>query len=207
MASLHQPDAPPVILASASQSRAALLRAAGVPLAAVRPAAVDEAAIKEAMQAEGAGAGDAALALAELKATRIAAGAPGAVVLGADQILTCAGRWFDKPASLAEARAQLAQLAGQMHELHTAAIALRDGGRLWHHVARTRLWMRPCTPAFLDRYLAAVGEAALHSVGAYHIEGLGAQLFARVEGDRFAIQGLPLLELLEMLRVQGVLAR
>ncbi len=128
-------------------------------------------------------------------------------MLGADQILSCEGRWFAKPATLAEARAQLEQLAGRRHELATAVVAVRNGARIWHQVAIARLWVRPCSAAFLDAYLAAVGEAVLASVGAYHIEGLGAQLFARIEGDPFAIQGLPLLELLEFLRAQGVLAR
>ena len=163
--------------------------------------------MKEALRADGVAPGDAALALAELKARRIASGAPGRLVLGADQILTCEGRWFDKPRDLAEARAQLAALAGRRHELWTAAIVIRDDARLWHEIAQARLWLRPCSDAFLDAYLDAVGDLALGSVGAYQIEGLGAQLFARIEGDRFAILGLPLIGLLECLRVQGVLLR
>jgi septum formation protein len=198
------PGHPPLILASASATRAAMLAAAGVP-AEQQPAAVDESAMKEALRGEGATPGDAALALAELKARRIASRAPGRLVLGADQILTCEGRWFDKPRDLAEARGQLAALAGRRHELWTAAIVMRDDARLWHEIAQARLWLRPCSDAFLDAYLAAVGDRALASAGAYQIEGLGAQLFARVEGDHFAILGLPLLGLLECLRVQGVL--
>jgi septum formation protein len=128
-------------------------------------------------------------------------------VLGADQILTCEDQWFDKPQDLAEARSQLRALAGRRHELWTAAIAIRDGGRVWHEISQARLWLRPCSDAFLDAYLAAVGEQALGSVGAYQIEGPGAQLFARIEGDRFAILGLPLIGLLECLRVQGILLR
>jgi septum formation protein len=202
---LHS-GAAPLILASASTSRARILAAAGVPVD-QRPAAIDEAEVKDALRADGVAPGDAALALAELKAQRIAGQAPGGLVLGADQILTCEGTWFDKARDLAEARAQLAALAGRRHELWTAAIVVRDGARLWHEIAQTRLWLRPCSDAFLDAYLEAVGEAALSAVGAYHVEGLGAQLFARVEGDRFAIQGLPLFGLLECLRVQGVLLR
>ncbi len=204
---LQRADAPPVILASASPARARLLRAAGVT-AQVHPAAIDEAALREALQAEQAPPAEAAVALAELKAGRVASrAADSAIVLGADQILSCEGRWFAKPETLAEARAQLEQLAGRRHELASAVVAVRNGARVWHHVAIARLWLRPCSSAFLDAYLAAVGEAALAAVGAYHIEGLGAQLFARIEGDPFAIQGLPLLELLEFLREQGVLAR
>jgi septum formation protein len=195
-----------LILASASPARAAMLAAAGVR-AEQRPAAVDEADMKEALHADGVAPGDAALALAELKARRIVSRAPGSLVLGADQILTCEGQWFDKPRDLAEARAQLAALAGRRHELWTAAIVIRDGARLWHEIAQARLWLRPCSDAFLDAYLDAVGNLALGSVGAYQIEGLGAQLFARIEGDRFAILGLPLIGLLECLRIQGVLLR
>ncbi len=204
---LQPADAPPLILASASAARARLLRAAGISVQ-VRPAAIDEATVREALQAEQVAPGDAAVALAELKAGRVASQAPAeAIVLGADQILSCEGRWFAKPETLAQARAQIEQLAGRRHELATAVVAVRDGARIWHQVAIARLWLRPCSSAFIDAYLAAVGETALASVGAYQIEGLGAQLLARIEGDPFAIQGLPLLELLEFLRVQGVLAR
>jgi septum formation protein len=204
---LQRADAPPVILASASAARARLLAAAGVTVERW-PAAVDEDAVRDGFQAEGATPADAAVALAELKAGRVASTAPPvAIVLGADQILCCGDRWFAKPASLAEARAQLEALAGRRHELATAVVAFRNGARVWHSVTVARLWLRPCSPAFLDDYLAAIGEQALGSVGAYQIEGPGAQLLARVEGDQFAIQGLPLLEVLEFLRGQGVLAR
>jgi septum formation protein len=204
---LQRADAPPVILASASATRARLLAAAGITLE-QRPAAVDEDAIREALRAEGATPADTAVALAELKAARVASQASAAViVLGADQILSCEDRWFAKPLDLAEARAQLEALAGRRHELATAVVAFRGGARIWHSVTVARLWLRPCSSAFLDDYLAAIGEQALGSVGAYQIEGPAVQLFARVEGDRFAIQGLPLLEVLEFLRAQGVLAR
>jgi septum formation protein len=194
------------VLASASATRARLLDAAGMPVA-QRPATVDELALKESLQAEGASAGDAAIALAELKAQQIARHMPEAIVLGADQILTCAGRWFDKPQDRAEARAQLGALAGKRHELATAVVAFRGGVRVWHHLAVARLWLRPCSPGFLDAYLDAVSDAALTSIGAYQIEHLGAQLLARIEGDHFAVLGLPVLEVLEFLRQQGVLRR
>jgi septum formation protein len=204
--SLLAAAAPPIVLASASAIRARLLDAAGVPVA-QHPATVDELALKESLQAEGASAGDAAIALAELKAQQIARHMPEAIVLGADQILSCAGRWFDKPQDRAQARAQLGALAGQRHELATAVVAFRGGVRVWHHLAVPRLWLRPCSPGFLDTYLDAVGDAALTSVGAYQIEGLGAQLLDRIEGDHFAVLGLPVLEVLEFLRQQGVLLR
>jgi septum formation protein len=195
-----------VVLASASPTRADLLRAAGVPFE-QRPAAIDEAALKEALQAEGLTPGDAAVALAELKAERVASRMPDAIVLGADQILTCEGRWFDKPQDRAQARTQLSALAGRPHELATAVVAFRGGARVWHHLAVPRLWLRACSTEFLDAYLDTVGEAAFTSVGAYQIEGVGAQLFARIEGDHSAVLGLPLLPLLEFLREQGVLLR
>jgi septum formation protein len=198
--------APHVVLASASPTRARLLQAAGVPFE-QQPCAIDEPSLKEALRAEGVPAGDAAVTLAELKAERVAVRMPDALVLGADQILTCEGRWFDKPRNRAEAGAQLDALAGKRHELATAVVAVRGGVRVWHHVAVPRLWLRPCSPAFRATYLDAVGEAALTSVGAYQIEGLGAQLLARIEGDHFAVLGLPLLELLQFLREQGVLLR
>lgn len=202
---LTRPDGPPLILASASPARARLLRAAGVPVD-QRPAAVDEAAVKEALQAERTPPDDGAVTLAVLKAARVAAQAPpDALVIGADQVLTCEGRWYDKPGSRSEARNQLCSLAGRRHELWTAAVVFQGEERLWHHVAEGRLWMRPLSDAFIDVYLGAAGEAVLNSVGAYHLEGPGAQLFARVQGDAFAIQGLPLLQLLEFLRVRGAL--
>lgn len=200
-------DAPLLVLASASRARRGLLAAAGVPHA-VRPAAIDEADVKAALRADGVAPGDAAVALAELKATRVSAQAdPEAIVLGADQILTCEDRWFDKPEDPAAARAQLLALAGRRHELWTAAVGFRAGARIWHHVAASRLWMRPLSETFIDAYLAAAGPQVLESVGAYQLEGQGAQLFARIQGDAFAIQGLPLLEVLEFLRTQGVLPR
>lgn len=172
-----------------------------------RPSAVDELSLKEALQAEGVSAGEAAVALAELKAQRVAGQMPDAIVLGADQVLTCEGRWFDKPRDRAEARAQLFILAGRWHELATAVVAFRGGTRIWHHLAIPRLWLRDHSSEFLEAYLDAAGEAAFATVGAYQIEGLGAQLCARIQGDHFAVLGLPLLELLEFLRGQGVLLR
>ncbi|WGF86887.1 Maf family protein [Marinivivus vitaminiproducens] len=201
------PNASPVrvVLASASAARARLLADAGVALTTI-PAAVDEAEVKAAMRGEDVAAIEAATILAEVKATRVATQAgPEAIVIGADQILVCQGRWFDKPEDMSEARAHLQELRGRDHTLATSVVACRGGARVWHAVASPRLWMRPFSDAFLDAYLATAGTDVLQSVGAYHIEGLGAQLFGRIEGDPFAIQGLPLLPLLAFLRDQGVL--
>lgn len=197
-----QAELPRLILASASAARRALLEGAGLR-AEARPAAVDEAAVKRSAQAEGAGPDEAALLLAELKARRVRD--PDALVIGADQILVCEGRWFDKPESLEEARAHLLALRGRTHELVTAVVCLRGGERAWQHVARPRLWMRAFSEAFLDAYLAREAAHVRASVGAYRLEGPGALLFDRVEGEHAAVLGLPLLPLLGFLRQHGVL--
>ncbi|MEM9765415.1 MAG: Maf family protein [Pseudomonadota bacterium] len=194
----------PVILASASKARAALLEAAGVAVE-IMPARIDEGAVKAALRAEGAPARDQADKLAELKALRISGRQPGALVLGADQMLVCEGRVFDKPANEAEAAEHLQFLRGKPHELLSAAVIVRDGAPLWRHVGRARLLMRAFSDTFLQSYLESVGEAVKDTVGCYQLEGEGAQLFARVDGDYFTVLGLPLLEVLGFLRAQGVI--
>lgn len=193
-----------LLLASSSATRAALLRGAGLAFE-PQPARVDEAALKEAARAEGIPPAEAAILLAEAKAERIARREPEALVLGADQLLVCGDDWYDKPEDMAAARAQLLALRDRTHVLHTALVAWRHGRRVWQHVAAPRLAMRPFTEAFLDRYLELEGEAVLHSVGAYRLEGPGIQLFDRVEGEHSAILGLPLLPLLGFLRQHGAL--
>jgi septum formation protein len=200
-----QAATPRLVLASASTARRALLDGAGLRFEAL-PAAVDEAAIKESAQAEGIPPADAALMLADAKAERIARRDPEALVIGCDQLLVCEGRWYDKPSDLAAARAQLQALRGRQHELVTAIVCHRNGGRAWQHVAVPRLTMRDFSDAFLDDYLALEGQEVLGSVGAYRLEGPGIHLFARVQGDHAAILGLPLLELLGFLRQHGVVA-
>jgi septum formation protein len=194
----------PVVLASASRTRSDLLERAGVPVVA-EAAAIDEAAVKATFQAEGASAEACAEGLALLKARRISTRHPTSLVIGADQILDCNGVWFDKPADLVQARAHLDALRGKSHRLVTAAIVLRGSERLWHTVAIASLTMRPLTDGFIEEYLKRIGDSALTSVGAYQLEGLGAQLFERVEGDFFTVLGLPLLPLLGFLRGQSVI--
>lgn len=200
-----QAPTPRLVLASASASRRTLLERAGLRFS-VQPAAVDEAAVKQAARAAGTSAAETAMLLADMKAERAARHDPDALVIGSDQLLVCGNHWFDKPADIAVARAQLQALRGQTHELVTAVVCLGFGRRVWQHVARPRLTMRRFGDAFLDAYVAAEGDALTHTVGAYRLEGLGVHLFEAVEGEYAAILGLPLLPLLGFLRQHGVLA-
>lgn len=193
-----------VILASASPSRAMVLRNAGVGIL-CDPAAIDEEAVKNSFREENGSAAQVAEALAELKAQRVSQRHEGALVIGADQMLQCDGMWFDKPVDMRHARAHLRALRGKMHELLSAVCVVRDGQCVWRHLESARLTMRPFSDAFLDEYLGATGSAVCQSVGAYRLEDRGAQLFSRIEGDYFTILGLPLLPLLGFLMNHGVL--
>lgn len=205
MSNLAADDGPPVILASSSPARARLLTAAGVPFTTV-PALVDEVGLRDALRGEGVRVEDAATALAEMKAAHVAARAPeAAIVLGSDQILELDGDWLEKPANRPAARVQLERMRGRRHHLISAVVAFRGGSRVWHDVDRATLAIRPFGDAFLDRYLDAAGDSVLGCVGAYQLEGVGAQLMARVDGAQATVLGMPLLPLLQFLRDQGVL--
>ena len=189
-----------LVLASGSSSRARLLTQAGVAFL-QDPADIDEAALLR----PGEDARAVAAKLADAKALAVSARHPGALVLGGDSVLAFGAELIGKSPDVAAARALLARLAGQVHRIVSAASLARDGQTVWRHGGEGRLTMRPLGAAFLDAYLAAEAPAILSSVGCYHLEGRGAQLFDRIEGDYFSILGLPLLNVLAVLRQQGVL--
>ncbi len=193
----------PLVLASASVSRARLLAQTGLSIF-CDASGLDETPIKQAYRAQESDAGSCAEALAEAKARMVSIRHPGALVIGADQILQCEGNWYDKPATPQEARDHLERLRGREHELVSAVCVVRDDNLLWHHVDRPRLIMRDFSDGFMDEYLVMIGEEAFASVGAYQLEGYGAQLFSRIAGDYFSILGLPLLALLDFLRLHRV---
>lgn len=192
-----------VTLASGSASRRALLAAAGVAADAVSPN-VDEEAYRTAMRADGLPVRDQAMQLAEMKALRVSQSRTG-LVIGGDQMLALGDEAFDKPRELSEARRHLELLSGKSHTLETAIVVCEDGRPVWRHLARPKLTMRNLSPEFIEDYTARCGSALLTTVGAYQLEGLGAQLFTRIEGDYFSILGLPLLPLLDYLRTRKVL--
>ena len=192
-----------MVLASQAAVRASMLRAAGLSFT-VQPARVDEGAVKDAMRAEDPEGRETARALAALKAQRVSASAPGAFVIGADQLLVCGDEWFDKPVDVADAKGQLQRLRRRRHTLVTAVSVVRDGVEIWGDLACPALTMRPFSDAFLERYLERAGDGILACVGSYEAEGLGAQLLAEIEGDWFAVLGLPLLPLLAFLREHGL---
>jgi septum formation protein len=197
-------DEEPLVLASRSKVRQMLLAAAGIP-AEVHPADLDERSLETAAPAPAPGA--IAALLAREKALAVEKLHPGRLILGADQTLALGAARFAKPADLAAARTQLRALCGRSHELHSAIAFVQDATVLFEHVSVARLTMRSFSDRFLDLYLDAVGSAATESVGAYQIEGLGSQLFERVDGDYFAVLGLPLMEALGFLRRRGSLAQ
>lgn len=198
-----------VILASSSAARAHLLREAGLDFT-VETAPVDEVEIKLSLKADQVPVERVAETLAETKASRVAArqAAPyhdTTLVIGADQMLDIDGTWLDKPRHFAEARQQLRLLRGRSHRLVSSVVLVLGGKRIWHHTAEAYLRMRPFSDTFLDQYLTTSGPAIQGSVGCYQLEGIGVQLFDRIDGDFFTILGLPLLPLLGQLRQLAIL--
>jgi septum formation protein len=192
-----------VILASTSAVRAKLLRDAGVTVGTASPG-VDEEALKAGLLAEGSPPRDIADVLAEAKATKVSRKIGSGLVIGADSTLELEGLLFDKPNDLGQAREHLKAFRGKRHKLHSAIVVSEDGAAVWRHVSTAILTVRDFSDAFLEQYIQAEGDALLGCVGCYRLEGIGAQLFQTVEGDYFAILGLPLLPLLDYLRVRGV---
>jgi septum formation protein len=193
----------PLVLASKSAIRHALMRDAGVPVE-VQPADIDERTIEQ--QSPARDAGELAALLAREKARTIAARLPGRLVLGADQTLALGEQRFSKPGDRAGARAQLKALRGRTHELHTAVALVQESTIVFEHREAARLTMRAFSDSFLESYLDAVGAAVTASVGGYQVEQIGIQLFERIEGEHFVILGLPLVALLQYLRQAGWLA-
>lgn len=188
-----------LILASGSRHRAMVLENAGLTFAQI-PSELDERAVEAPLAQANVLPEDRAEILAEAKAIDVAERHSGHLVIGCDQILSLAGKVLHKVNTIEDAQARLLDLQGRTHMLHSGIVLVRDGETLWRHVAACTMTMRVMDPGFIGRHLADVGEAALSSVGAYQIEGRGAQLFEKIEGDLFSVIGVPLLPLLEELR-------
>jgi len=205
MSGFLQSGRPPLILASGSQARARLLEAAGLAFI-VEPPGLDEGTMRQALSGDGSlNASDIAEVLARAKAEAVSEIAAGAFVIGADQVLAIGDRILGKPESMEAAREELLDLGGKVHTLHTSVALATNGEAVFAHTELSTLTMRKLTPQFIGHYLAAVGEEALTSVGAYQLEGFGIQLFDKIDGDYFSILGLPLLPLLGALRQHGVI--
>jgi septum formation protein len=197
--------AAPLVLASASRTRLALLEAAGLPVQVLRPE-VDERAIASPQEKRGVAPGLIARSLAHAKALAISRQVLGRVVLGADQTLAFGSRLLHKPAGREQAAEQLRLLSGRAHDLHAAVVIARSGKTVASVVGTARLTMRKLSPAMIERYLDAAGDSVLESVGGYQLERLGAHLFRKVVGDHSTILGLPMLETLAELRKLGLVA-
>jgi len=193
----------PLILASGSPFRRALLANAGLDFSVVKPQ-IDERAVESALGDE-VTPEDVAAILAEAKAQEVSQRHSDALVIGSDQTLALGDEIFHKPADMEAARRHLLKLSGKTHSLNSAVVIAGAGETLWRHVGVAHLTMRALEPAFIGRHLARVGGKALGSVGAYQIEGEGIQLFERIDGDHFTIVGLPLLPLLAALRDLGAI--
>jgi septum formation protein len=193
-----------LVLASGSKIRAELMKNAGLTID-VDPANVDERAVEAPLLEAGFPPEDLASVLAEAKANDVSARRSGELVIGADQILAFEGERRTKPDDMEAARRQLLAFSGKTHELLSAVVISKDGEAIWRHVSTARLTMRTLSPAFVGHYLAEAGDDVLSSVGAYQLEGLGLQLFEKIDGDYFTILGLPMLPLLAQLRELGVI--
>ena len=205
MSSFLQAGRPPLILASASKSRARILEGAGLAFI-VEPPGLDESVMRQAVSGEKTlDPHDVAEVLARAKAEAVSELAPKAYVIGGDQVLALGQTIFTKPDSMEAARRQLLDLSGKTHTLHTAVTVATNGDTIWAETTMATLTMRRLSPEFIGRYLAAAGEEVMGSVGAYQLESIGVQLFEKIDGDYFSILGLPLIPLLDTLRREGVI--
>ncbi len=194
-----------LILASKSKVRHAMLAAAGVAVEAISPN-VDEDALKEGLKSEGVTARNLADALAEAKAVRLSQRMGAGLILGADQVLALEdGMMIDKPTDPAEAIVQLKLLAGKKHKLFSAAVIAEQGIPVWRHIDIATLSMRPLSDSFIEQYVESEWDNIRHCVGCYEIEGRGVQLFSAITGSQFTIMGLPLLHVLDYLRIRDIL--
>ncbi len=193
-----------LVLASGSKMRAQMLENAGLTFD-VCAAAIDETAIKQSMRLEGASVEQVAESLSELKACRISMKYPDAYVIGSDQMLALGADWLDKPETISDVRHHLQKLSGTAHELISSVVVVKDGQRIWHHTDQARLKVRVLSSDFIEAYVSTVGQDVLSSVGAYQLEGKGAQLFSKIDGDYFTILGMPLLPLLDFMRIHKFL--
>lgn len=196
----------PIVLASSSNSRAAMLTHAGIAHE-VSPASIDEQMIKASLQAEGATPRDVADVLAEFKAEKVSKKHPRALVIGSDQVLALGKSIYSKSPTPEALIATLKELRGQTHTLYSAAVVYEEVKPVWRHVTPCRMTMADLSDAFIVNYVQTQWEDVRWSVGGYLIETTGAQLFTRVQGDTFSIMGLPLLELQAYLRLRGEIAQ
>lgn len=192
----------PLVLASSSPFRRMLMENAGLSFES-RAADIDERAIEAGL--ENASPDETALTLARAKAMDVARHFPGAIVIGSDQTMSLGARVYHKPKSIDEARESVMSLSGRTHRLNSAIVLVRDSQIVWEHVAHADLTVRDLSETFVNRYLERVGEKVFTSVGAYQLEGEGIQLFSKIEGDYFTILGLPMLPLLDKLRILGAI--
>jgi septum formation protein len=194
----------PLILASQSSSRAKILQQVGIEFEAV-PSEVDESVIKKRARLEGKTIEETALELARAKACRVSKEYPGRLVVGADQMMVCEDVWFDKAGTVQEAREQLRFIRGKKHRLVSACVLFCNYQEIWSTVVSSELTCRDFSDEFVEFYVAHLGDKLLRSVGCYQVEGMGAQLFDKIEGDIFTIMGIPVLDLMVELRRQGIL--
>ncbi len=198
-----QISSPPLILASSSKIRQQILKNAGFDFLVI-PANIDESLLKKSCQENSEMAKICAQKLALLKAKSVSEKKPNAWVIGCDQLLSCEGKWFDKPSNIKEAYQDLKFLRGKTHILHTATTIFANNKPIYRHLSEPKMTMRNFSDEFLENYCKSMGQGLLQSVGCYQIENIGIQLFSKIQGDYFAIMGLPIVELSNFLNANKI---